>query len=77
MAALKAAAVISVLVPSVHTPVINTVSAVRVHMIKVSTNTSKDASNPCRTGSLVLADAWNTAAVPVPASLEYAPLESP
>ena len=69
-AALKAFTVIPVLVLSVQTPVTKTARAVKVQITMVSMNTSKEAMRPCLTGSPVRAAAWNTAAVPVPASFE-------
>ena len=61
---------VALVAPEVHSPVISTLSAVIVHTIKVSTNTSKEPQSPCSTGWRVLLEAWTIGLVPQPASLE-------
>ena len=72
MAVAKALAVITTPSLSVPTPVLNITRAVSVQTILVSMNGPIMATNPSRTGSLVLAAPCAIGAVPIPASFENA-----
>ena len=56
--------------PELQTPLATSTSPVALHTTRVSRNTPSMATLPCRTGSLVRADAWAMGTEPVPASLE-------
>lgn len=60
-----------------HAPEVNTVRAVIVHTIKVSTMTSKLPQNSCFVGWSFIVAAWAIGAVPIPASFEYNPRANP
>ena len=60
-----------------HTPEISIITAVKVHMIRVSKIGPVIAISPCLTGFVVFAAPCIKASVPIPASLLKAPLLMP
>ena len=60
-----------------HTPEINIITAVKVHMMRVSKIGPVIAISPCLTGFVVFAAPCIKASVPIPASLLKAPLLIP